>query len=67
MISRIMLSLRKAADSQQKVWSLGEPIDVRSKKFFRPQTGPNGMEAEIPLSTYPKSQGTNELLAVDYT
>ena len=40
MISRIILSLRKAADSRQKGWSLAQPntnsANPRSMKFFRP-------------------------------
>ena len=57
MISRIMLSLRKAADSQPAGdWSLGvqttTEVDFRGMEFFRPWGGSNGREDCIPLDTY---------------
>jgi hypothetical protein len=56
MVSRIMLSLKKAADSQQKGWSLAEPTvndtNYRSMKFFRPANGANEKkDDDIPLDT----------------
>jgi len=56
MVSRIMLSLKKAADSHQTGWSLAEPTanatDLRSMKFFRPAKGANGKrDDDIPLDT----------------
>ena len=57
MISRIMLSLRKAADSQhQKGWSLGGPSDFQSKMFSRPQRDPSEEEPGMQLVVYPMSQ-----------
>ena len=60
MISRIMLSLKKVADSQLRGWSLGEPStngrDFRSIKFFRPRVAANSEEDSIPLDAYPESQ-----------
>ena len=58
MISRLMLSLKKAADSEQTSWSLGQPsvsagIDFRSMaKFSYPQKGISGIEDGISLDTY---------------
>jgi len=51
MISRLMLSLRKAADSQRSL-SHGEPSDLHSMRFLRP----NEVGVEIPLSPYPRLQ-----------
>jgi len=46
MISRIMLSLRKAADLQQNAWSLAEPTaddtDFQNIRFFRPERRTDG-------------------------
>jgi hypothetical protein len=43
MISRIMLSLRKAADPRQREWSVAEPTaydrDIQSMRFLRPGGG----------------------------
>ncbi|KAF9790805.1 hypothetical protein BJ322DRAFT_1170204 [Thelephora terrestris] len=60
MISRIMLSLKKAADSQRNDWSLGEPsasgAGLSAMKFSRPRRGLGRMDSdEIPLGTYPES------------
>ena len=40
MVSRMMLSLRKAADPGQGDWSLADPIDpsLKSMVFVRPQS-----------------------------
>jgi len=46
MVSRIMLSLKKAADLQQNPWSLADPTangaDLQSMKFFHPMSDTNG-------------------------
>ncbi|KAF9790731.1 hypothetical protein BJ322DRAFT_1104380 [Thelephora terrestris] len=60
MISRIMLSLKKAADSQRNGWSLGEPstngVGLSAIKFSSPRRGlfREGSD-EIPLDTFPES------------
>ena len=55
MISRLMLSLKKAADSQQG-WSLGEPTlngsKLQSIRFFNSRKGTNGREDDITLDTF---------------
>ena len=61
MISRLMLSLKKAAGTQQTGWSLGEPSvsamgsNFQSIKFFHSREGTNGKEDGIPLDTYSDS------------
>lgn len=60
MISRIMLSLRKVADSLQNGWSLGEPstgiIHTQGMNFLRPQKTLNTSNTEdIQLDTYADS------------
>ena len=59
MISRIMLSLRKAADSRQQDWSLLMPpteSDIpRGVMISRSQRGTNEREDGIPLETFPES------------
>jgi len=60
MISRIMLSLRKAADSRQGDWSLlttptGSDLP-RGVMIFRTRKGTNEREGDIPLDTFPESQ-----------
>lgn len=59
MISRIMLSLRKAAGSQRDVWSLLEPTtggtNIRTIQFF-PQRDTTWREDGIPLETFPTSR-----------
>ena len=56
MISRIMLSLKKAADSRQKGWSLGEPTadttNFQGMTFFRPARDMNTKRDDVPLDTY---------------
>jgi hypothetical protein len=61
MISRIMLSLKKAADSQQKAWTLTEPTmtgpSFQNLKFFKPRRAANERQREtIPLHTFAESQ-----------
>ena len=60
MISRIMLSLKKAADSQQKPWTLTQPSmagsNFQSAKFANTQQDPNERQDDIPLDTYAESQ-----------
>ena len=57
MISRLMLSLKKAADTQQTSWSLGQPsvslgVDFQSmEKFSYTQKGIGDGEDEISLGT----------------
>jgi len=56
MISRIMFSLKKAADSQNKPWTLTEPAVV-GPNFQRgrpliPRRRTNEMQNDIPLETY---------------
>ena len=61
MISRLMLSLRKAADSQRNGLVFGDTLasskSFQSARFFRSRKGKgsNGEDVEIPLSTYPGS------------
>ena len=38
MITRLMLSLKKAAASQGDLWSFGEPTTVTRVKFATPQS-----------------------------
>ena len=56
MISRLMLSLKKAADSQQGGWSLAAPTTVgenfQSAKFYNSQKDTDRREDDIPLDTY---------------
>ena len=57
MISRIMLSLKKAADSQSVGWSLGEPYHTYANtgsvmKFARPAMHAGAEQDGIPLDTY---------------
>lgn len=57
MISRIMLSLRKAANPEYQGWSLGEPTaggtNLQTLNFVRPRSGADWREASgIPLDTY---------------
>jgi len=57
MISRIMLSLKKAADSQQKAWTLTEPTmsgpGFQNLKFLKPGGDANERQHEaIPLQTF---------------
>lgn len=56
MISRLMLSLKKAADSQQGLWSLTEPptnvIKFKNAKLLRSQVDTHRREDGIPLDTY---------------
>ena len=65
MISRIMLSLRKAADEQQSGWSLGVPTmastNFRSIKFLQQRRGPNGDKDDIPLDTLPYLESQLEI------
>ena len=59
MISRLMLSLKKAAESQQNGWSLGDPSvggnDPQSLKFYRPQRATTFGD-DIQLDAHPESQ-----------
>ena len=59
MISRLMLSLKKTADSQQNGWSLGEPsvnaTNLQSIKFFRPPRVIT-VDDDIPLETQAESE-----------
>ena len=56
MVSRIMLSLREAADSPQGFWSLVAPsttiTDLQSIQFFRPSKGMHGKRDDVPLDTF---------------
>ena len=53
MVSRIMLSLRKAADHQERNWSIAEPTaadrNLQSMKFFRPPNGTGETQDDIPV------------------
>lgn len=59
MISRMILSLRKAVDPQQKGLSLQEPAtnmtNLSDIRFFRPRRDTNGRKSEMPLDIYPRS------------
>ena len=55
MISRIMLSLKRAANSPQKVWTLVAPpeyADSKGMKKFHPWKDTSGRGDDIPLDTY---------------
>ena len=56
MISRIVLSLKKAVRSQQGGRVLGEPApggtDLQNMKFVRPRRGISGEEDSIPLDSH---------------
>lgn len=56
MISRLMLSLKKAADSQHGLWSLTEPptnvMKFKNAKLLRSQADTHQREDGIPLDTY---------------
>lgn len=57
MISRLMLSLKKAADLQETSRSLGQPsvsfdIDLRSMEFSHPQKGAKWREDGTSLDTH---------------
>ena len=60
MISRIMVSLKRAADSQQRAWSLTDPTvtgpNLQSMKFFKPRGNTDERQHDIPLDTYTESQ-----------
>ena len=59
MISRIMLSMKKAAYSPQKDWPVVEQpasgTNFHSINFFRPQRVSNERGDNIPLDTYRES------------
>ena len=60
MISRIMISLKKAADSQRKAWTLTDSTvagpGFQSAKFFGLRRDTNERQHDIPLDTYVESQ-----------
>ena len=60
MISRLMLSLKKAADPQRGEWSFGDrpanSTNLPTIQFARPRNGPNVTEGDVPLDTQPGSQ-----------
>jgi len=60
MVSRIMLSLRKAANSSRQAWSLMEITtngsSLQTMKFLRPQKGMDEEQDDISLEMYPESQ-----------
>ncbi|KAF9789657.1 hypothetical protein BJ322DRAFT_1018258 [Thelephora terrestris] len=59
MISRIILSLRKAADPLRKNQSLGESSDrtnLPSMKFNHPRRAAKGREDDMTIDTYSRSQ-----------
>lgn len=66
MISRLMLSLKKAADPQRGTWSFGGPptssTNIGAMSFARPQSGgnANGTEGDIHLETQLESQLAGE-------
>lgn len=51
MITRIMLSLKKAAVSKEDLWSLGEPSVVSAVGFAGPRRVPPASGDEIGLDT----------------
>lgn len=59
MVSRIMLSLRKAADADVVGWAFVEaPMnddDLRNMEFFRPRRDTISREDNIPPGTYTES------------
>jgi hypothetical protein len=67
MISRIMLSLRKAADKMKDGWSLGEPTitttDLQSLNFFRQGKGFDTKD-DIPVDMYFESCSRNGSLVL---
>ena len=57
MISRIMLSLRKAVDKQQNGWSLAMTKGTGAGlEFFQPRSASSVREDGIPLHTYIESR-----------
>jgi hypothetical protein len=57
MISRIMLSLRKAADEQQNGWSLAVTSRTGANlEFTRQRGGSDSKEDDIPLEGYLESR-----------
>jgi hypothetical protein len=60
MVSRIMLSLKKAADPRKGDWSLAQPTmndkDLQSAIFFRTQGLPNGEQDDVLLETILEAQ-----------
>jgi hypothetical protein len=61
MISRIMLSLRKAADPLEGDLSLGgasNSIYSQSMKFSHHKSVAHWVEDDLPLGTYPESEMT---------
>jgi len=70
MITRLLLSLRKAGASREDGWSLGEPITYTTISFAEPRDGAATRD-EVPLDTFTSTQeGTqnHELdVAVDLT
>lgn len=62
MISRMMLSLRKAADPRKQVWSLAEQTEdggnVQNMSFVRPRSSPEARQDDMPLDE-PTEDGGN--------
>ena len=60
MISRLMLSLKKAADPQRGEWSFGEPpansTNLPTIQFARPRNAVNATGGDIPFDTHFGSQ-----------
>ena len=67
MTTRIMLSLRKAADLRRGDWSILEPPSYGSgtagMKFLRPQKVTNERKDDIMLSTYIDSERSGTTVA----
>ncbi|KAF9780868.1 hypothetical protein BJ322DRAFT_285988 [Thelephora terrestris] len=67
MVSRLMLSLRKAAHPQQNSPAPAGPRagirSLQSLRFFRPRRSTNPVEYDIPLDTYLSSHGSRAYTA----
>ena len=58
MITRLLLSLRKANVPREYAWSLGEPITQSTIGFAEPQ-GRFSVRDEIPLDTFASTHRTH--------
>ncbi|KAF9644210.1 hypothetical protein BDM02DRAFT_3190815 [Thelephora ganbajun] len=65
MITRLMLSLKKATVTREYAWSLGEPT-LNTVMGFAERRGPANVKDEIPLDTYAgkHEEGTQSTVAV---
>ena len=60
MVTRLLLSLKKASASREQGWSLGEPTTHTTMKFVERRGGITTKDIEIPLGTFSSSQETTQ-------